>query len=103
MIKFLKNSWLKAGVARTLEQAGLDIKIARHIANHMDLIGKDSWNLVQDCTKVLDNQCANIYGSFIVLELYKTTTGRSEEIKKILPVLNNLSNQLYIHFQTLAP
>lgn len=95
MVHFFKNSWLKAGVIRTLEQAGLDIEIARHIANHMDLIGKDSWNLVQDCTKVLDNQCANVYGSFIVLELYKYTTGSCEEIKNISPILNNLSNQLH--------
>jgi hypothetical protein len=71
MFVFFKTKWLKAGVVRTLEQTGLNLQFARHIVSSLDIIDNNLWTLVADCTRGLNNQCSNIFSSFIVLELYK--------------------------------
>jgi hypothetical protein len=91
---FVKKSWVKAGVNRTLEQTGLDIKYTRHITNSLDSIGKDIWNLVLDCTKDLNNQCSNVFSSLIVLELYKLIFRKDIEKRNNMSQINDVAYQL---------
>ena len=91
---FYKKSWIKAGVIRTLEQTGLDIKFTRHIANSLDSIGQDFWNIVLDCTKSLNNQCVNVLSSLISLELYKLIYCHDIKTKNSLPLINDILDQL---------
>ena len=94
MFGYLKTKWLKAGVVRTLEQTGFNLQFARNIVTSLDTIDKNSWNLVSDCTKGLNNQCTNLFSSLITLEIYKTANWNNPDVIKVFPIINDILSQL---------
>lgn len=91
---FFKKTWVRGGVNKTLEQTGIDIQFARHITDSLDSIGTDIWNLILDCTKDLNNQCSNVFSSWIVLELYKLIFENNIETSNNMYQINDSVHQL---------
>lgn len=90
MLDFINRGWNIAGVVSTLNKAGINKKVARVIAK---AVPENSWRAINDCTKLLNQQCSNLMSSVFAVAVFRHIHENSD--LGLDDQLNDAINALY--------